>query len=132
MILEYWKEMSYVVVAVISVIGSYIFGGRQKQKTDAITSMQLMYEGFLEHFKTQMDGYSFEIKELKTSNAELQKNFNDLQSRFNDLWISYSHELQKNADWARMYNELKAKYQVLEAQYDKLKKDFEAHKRKTS
>ena len=125
---EYQK---YAVAIVIGII-SYIFGGWKKQRNDAVGSMQKMYEGFIEHFKTQMEGLTSEIKEQKTFNKELQNNFNDLSLKFDNLYIQYSHEVQKNSDWAKMYNELKAKYEVLELQYEKLKKDFEAHKKKTT
>lgn len=123
------SENGAYIVSLLTAGAGYFFGGRQKQKTDAVSSMQTMYQEFLSHFKGQMEVLVTEVETLKKSNLEVQKNFNDLQNAFNDLYIQYSHEVQKNADWAKMYNELKAKYEILEAQYDKLKKDFEAHKK---
>jgi hypothetical protein len=61
-----------------------VFGGEQKQdieikksNSDAVKSMQEVYDAFLEDFKTRA-GLMVEIYDLKSYNKELQNQFNDL------------------------------------------------------
>jgi hypothetical protein len=61
------------------------FGGEQKQdieikksNSDAVKSMQEVYDAFLEDFKTRASELMVEIYDLKATNKELQNQFNDL------------------------------------------------------
>jgi chromosome segregation ATPase len=126
-VLENW----FALMGLISAPLAYFFGGKQKMKSDAVSSMQEMYASFLDDYKVRIEDMGKEIIINRESSKELQSHFNTLQNNFNDLYIKYSHEVQKNIDWAKMYNDLKTKYEVLEKQYEDLKKNIEEYKKST-
>jgi predicted RNase H-like nuclease (RuvC/YqgF family) len=115
----------------------WFFGGRQKQdieikksNSDAVKSMQEVYDTFLVDFKQRVNDLMVEVADVKAHNK-------DLQTQFNDIYIQYSKEAEKSLNWERLHTELAKKYNVLELNYerlkdehDKLKKAFETYKKK--
>jgi hypothetical protein len=104
---------------------AYIFGGKQKQKvelkksnTDAVASMQAVYNDFLEDYKSRMDEVMHELKESKSNYIELQK-------QFNAMHLSYSKEVEISQNWEKLHRELDKKYKELEHSHEVLKKDHE-------
>jgi len=93
---------------------AWIFGGRMKAKSDAVTSMQNMYNGFLEDYKDRMAEVMNELAEMRSHNRELQNKFNEIQ-------LSYAKEIEVSQNWERLHRELEAKYNKLQSDYDKLK-----------
>jgi chromosome segregation ATPase len=101
-------------VGYISVPIAWIFGGRMKAKTDAVSTMQTMYNGFLEDYKDRMSEVMNELAEMRAHNRELQNKFNDIQ-------LSYAKEIEVSQNWERLHSELEAKYNKLQSDYEKLK-----------
>ena len=115
----------------------WFFGGRQKQdieikksNSDAVRSMQEVYDAFLEDFKQRASDLMLEVDALKKHNKELQ-------TQFNDIYLQYAKESEKSLNWeklhtelAKKHNELELNYEHLKDEHDKLKKAFEAYKKK--
>lgn len=127
------------IIAIIGVLAApiaWIFGGRQAKKvelkknsTDALGSMQIVYDQFLADYKARMGEVMNELVEVKTHAKELQTQFNKIQ-------LDYAKEVERSQNWEKLHRELTQKYTLLERDYDelkglysKLKADFEKHKK---
>jgi len=93
---------------------AWVFGGRMKAKSDAVTSMQSMYDGFLSDYKDRMT-------EVMTELSEIRKHNRDLQNKFNDIQLSYAKEVEVSSNWEKLHRELEEKYNKLQKDYDCLK-----------
>ena len=102
------------IIGYITVPVAWVFGGRMKAKTDAVSTMQNMYNGFLEDYKDRMAEVMNELAEMRSHNRELQNKFNEIQ-------LSYAKEIEVSQNWERLHRELEAKYNKLQSDYDKLK-----------
>jgi len=102
------------IIGYVTVPIAWVFGGRMKAKTDAVSNMQNMYNGFLEDYKDRMSEVMNELSEMRTHNRELQNKFNEIQ-------LSYAKEIEVSQNWERLHRELEAKYNKLQSDYDKLK-----------
>jgi len=128
-----------IVLGVIGILTSpiaWIFGGRQTKKMemkkgsiDAISSMQTLYDNFLQDYKDRMNEVISELVFVKANNTELQR-------QFNELHLQYAKEIERSQNWEKLHNELKLRYdsltkayESLQKDHDKLKKDFENHKK---
>jgi len=128
------------IAVITTVLGGgvgWFFGGRQKQdieikksNSDAVKSMQEVYDTFLVDFKQRVSDLMIEVADVKLHNK-------DLQAQFNDIYIQYSKESEKSLNWEHLHTELAKKYNVLELNYealklahDKLKTAFENYKKK--
>jgi len=120
--LEYLYENWQIILGIITTPVAWFFGGKSKQKTDAVTSMQVIYDGFLEHFKSQM-------KEVVDEMALVKDRNHDLQKQFNDLYIQYSKELEASNNWKNLHDKMKKQYDILKGDYDALKKDHDKLKK---
>jgi len=114
-----------VIIGFLSAPIAYIFGGKQKQNvelkksnSDAVASMQSVYDQFLSDYKARMDEVMAELKESKLNYIELQK-------QFNSIHISYSKEVEISQNWEKLHRELDKKHKELENSHEKLKKDHE-------
>ncbi len=103
-----------ILIGVISTPIAWIYGGKMKQKTDAVSSMQSMYDGFLTDYKDRMT-------EVMTELSEIRKHNRDLQMKFNDIQLSYAKEIEISQNWERLHKELEEKYTRLQKDYDILK-----------
>ena len=77
-----------------------------------------------EYFRSQLD--------------EVRASMSNLQHQVNEITLQYSKEVERSQTWEKLHRELGERYSILEKEYfelkdlyDKLKKDFEAHKKKT-
>ena len=120
-----------IITALLSGGLGWFFGGRQKQdieikksNSDAVKSMQEVYDAFLEDFKTRASELMIEIYDLKATNKELQ-------NQFNDLYIQLAKETEKSLNWEKLHSALEKKYTELEIKYLKLERAFELLKKKT-
>ena len=102
------------IIGYITVPIAWVFGGRMKAKTDAVSTMQNMYNGFLEDYKDRMSEVIAELSEMRKHNRELQNKFNEIQ-------LSYAKEIEVSQNWERLHRELEAKYNKFQSDYDKLK-----------
>lgn len=116
--LDNWQ----ILIGLITTPIAWFFGGRLRQKTEAVSSMQEMYNGFLEDYKLRMEEVLVEVKELRKHNKELQ-------SQFNNIHLQYAKEVEISQNWEKLHRELKDSYEKLQADHNKLKKDFEEYKR---
>ena len=110
------------IIGYISVPIAWVFGGRMKAKTDAVSTMQNMYNGFLEDYKDRMTEVMTELSEMRKHNRELQNKFNEIQ-------LSYAKEIEVSQNWERLHRELEAKYNKLQSDYDKLKLEVQKIKK---
>ena len=128
----------------LSVLGStalsgvlgWFFGGKQAKKVeikkangDAVSTMQSVYDQFLTDYKDRMNEVMADLNFVKDHNRELQTQFNKIQ-------LDYAKEVERSQNWEKLHRELTAKYAVLERDYDelkglyeKLKADFDKHKK---
>lgn len=128
----------------LSVLGStalsgvlgWFFGGKQAKKVeikkangDAVSTMQAVYDQFLTDYKDRMNEVMADLNFVKDHNRELQTQFNKIQ-------LDYAKEVERSQNWEKLHRELTAKYAVLERDYDelkglyeKLKADFDKHKK---
>jgi chromosome segregation ATPase len=104
------------IIGYITVPVAWVFGGRMKAKTDAVSTMQTMYDGFLSDYKDRMSEVMNELSEMRKHNRELQNKFNEIQ-------LSYAKEIEVSQNWERLHSELEAKYNKLQSDYDKLKSE---------
>lgn len=133
-LLENWVAL----VSTISIPIAWIFGGKQAKKVeikkasaDAVATMQGVYDEFLSHYKERMAEVMSELNFVKDHNRELQKQFNNMQ-------LEYAKEIERSQNWEKLHRELTAKYMMLERDheqlkglYEKLKADFDKHKKLT-
>ncbi|CAH56674.1 hypothetical protein PHG11b_47 [Flavobacterium phage 11b] len=136
-VINFLIENLAIIIAMLSGGLGWFFGGRQKQdieikksNSDAVKSMQEVYDAFLEDFKHRAEELMLEVADLKAHNKDLQK-------QFNDIYIQYAKETEKSLNWeklhtelAKKYNELELNYERLKDEHDKLKKAFETYKKK--
>ena len=113
------------IIGYITVPIAWVFGGRMKAKTDAVSSMKIMYDDFLTVYKDRMTEVMNELSEMKSHNRELQNKFNEIQ-------LSYAKEVEVSNNWQRLHSELEAKYNKLQSDYDKLKIEVNKLKGKSS
>jgi hypothetical protein len=113
------------IIGLLSAPLAYFFGGKQKQNvelkksnSDAVSSMQAVYDQFLADYKTRMDEVMSELKESKLNYIELQK-------QFNAIHLSYSKEVEVSQNWEKLHRELDKKYKELVKSHEILKKDHE-------
>lgn len=107
----------------------WFFGGRAKQRQDAVSTMKVMYDDFLTVYKNRMDDVMQEVTDIKKHNLTLQTDFNNIQ-------MSYAKEVEKSQNWEKLhrqltdkYNELAKDHESLKGLYSKLKTDFDNHKK---
>jgi predicted nuclease with TOPRIM domain len=117
-IYEYWQT----IIGILAAPVAWFFGGRAKAKQDAVSTMKTMYDDFLTVYKNRMDEVMAEVVEIKKHNLSLQTDFNTIQ-------LSYAKEVEKSQNWEKLHRELTTKYNNLKALYDKLKLDFDKHKK---
>ncbi len=122
---EYWEA----ILAALSAPVAWFFGGRAKQRQDAVSTMKVMYDDFLTVYKNRMDEVMQEVTDIKKHNLTLQTDFNNIQ-------MSYAKEVEKSQNWEKLhrqltdkYNELAKDYESLKGLYSKLKTDFDNHKK---
>ncbi len=124
-LLEYWKELSAVVLFVISFIS-----GRKskefKEKTEgagAIAALQNIYDTYIEHNKEVTKELLSRVNSLEKHNRELQKNFNDMS-------FSYATVMDENRKIDAKYKELSKDYSALKTAHETLQKEFNDYKSK--
>lgn len=132
--LELW--LSLLGSGVVTGVVGWIFGGKQAKKIeikkangDAVATMQSVYDQFLSDYKDRMSEVMADLNFVKDHNRELQTQFNKIQ-------LDYAKEVERSQNWEKLHRELTAKYSVLERDYDelkglyeKLKADFDKHKK---
>jgi hypothetical protein len=130
-VINFLIENLAIITALFSGGVGWFFGGRQKQdieikksNSDAVKSMQEVYDSFLEDFKLRAAELMQEVADLKSNNK-------DLQNQFNDLFIQLAKETEKSLNWEKLHSALEKKYTELEIKYLKLEKAFELLKKKT-
>lgn len=115
---------------------AWFFGGKQAKKVeikkangDAVATMQSVYDQFLQDYKDRMNEVMADLNFVKDHNRELQTQFNKIQ-------LDYAKEVERSQNWEKLHRELTAKYMILERDYDelkglyeKLKADFDKHKK---
>lgn len=117
--LENWQ----ILIGLITTPIAWFFGGRLREKTEAVSSMQDMYNNFLGDYKDRMTEVQTEMQLLRNHNKELQ-------TQFNNIHLQYAKEVEQSQNWEKLHRELKDAYNKLQKDHDKLKKDFEDYKLK--
>jgi chaperonin cofactor prefoldin len=107
---------------------------------DYAVKVRELYESLLaqansdkEALKSDKDAIIAEFKEEKeyfrTQVDELRKQAGDMQIQFNAMQLAYAKEVEQSQNWEKLHTELLEKYNTLKALYDKLKEDFDKHKK---
>ena len=136
--MNFFIENWLAIVGLLSAPLAWVFGGKQAKKVeikkangDAVATMQSVYDQFLQDYKDRMNEVMADLNFVKDHNRELQTQFNKIQ-------LDYAKEVERSQNWEKLHRELTAKYAVLERDYDelkglyeKLKADFDKHKRTT-
>ena len=132
----------------------YFLGGRQEKnqqlkkgdveietaEVDYAVKVRELYESLLEQankdkesLKLDKDAIITEFKSereyLRTQIDELKKQASNMQDQFNSIQLAYAKEVEQSQNWEKLHRELLAKYNSLEALYEKLKEDFDKHKK---
>lgn len=132
----------------------YFLGGRQEKnqqlqkgnveietaEVDYAVKVRELYESLLEQankdkeaLKLDKDAIITEFKSereyLRTQIDELRKQATSMQEQFNSIQLAYAKEVEQSQNWEKLHRELLAKYNSLEALYEKLKEDFDKHKK---
>lgn len=138
----------------ISGIVGWVLGGRQQKQQDLkkgnveietaevdyAVKVRELYESLNaklaqenETLKSDKDAIIAEFKEEKeyfrTQVDELRKQSGDMQIQFNSMQIAYAKEVEQSQNWEKLHRELLEKYNSLKGLYDKLKEDFDKHKK---
>lgn len=134
--MNFFIENWVAILGFLSAPLAWIFGGKQAKKVeikkangDAVATMQSVYDQFLTDYKDRMAEVMTDLNLVKDHNRELQTQFNKIQ-------LDYAKEVERSQNWEKLHRELTAKYAVLERDYDelkglyeKLKADFDKHKK---
>ena len=122
----------------------------KSSEIDYASKISDLYEGMMTDIKADRDNIKLEkdslvvsIKEereyFRSQLDEVRKSVASTQEQLNNLQIAYSREVEKSQNWEKLHRELGERYNILEKEYfelkdlyEKLKKDFEAHKKKTA
>lgn len=132
----------------------YFLGGRQEKnqqlqkgdveietaEIDYAVKVRELYESLLEQankdkeaLKVDKDAIILEFKSereyLRTQIDELRKQATSMQEQFNSIQLAYAREVEQSQNWEKLHRELLEKYNSLEALYEKLKEDFDKHKK---
>ena len=138
----------------ISGIVGWVLGGRQQKQQDLkkgnveietaevdyAVKVRELYESLLaqanvdkEALKSDKEAIIAEFKQEKeyfrTQVDELRKQAGEMQIQFNSMQIAYSKEVEQSQNWEKLHRELLEKYNSLKGLYDKLKEDFDKHKK---
>ena len=103
----------------------WFFGGKQakeielkkgeseikKGNSDAVSSMQLVYDQFLVDYKERMSDVMLELTGIKEHNKQLQSQFNHIQ-------LAYAKEVEKSHNWEKLHRESSDKYNSLQTDED--------------
>lgn len=86
-----------------------------------------------ETLKSDKDAIVAEFKEEKDYFRNkvdgLVEQLTGLQIQFNVIQLAYAKEVEQSQNWEKLHRELTEKYNTLKALYDKLKDDFDKHKK---
>ena len=75
-------------------------------------------------FKQEKDYFRTQVDDLRKQSTEMQTQFNSMQ-------LAYAKEVEQSQNWEKLHRELLDKYNNLKTLYDKLKDDFDKHKKAT-
>lgn len=112
--MNFLEENWFALIGYLSGPIAWIVSGRLKEKSDAVSSMQLMYDGFIGDYKNRMDEVMKELMDMRVHNRALQNSFNEIQ-------LAYAKETEISNKWQMLHNELETKYNKLQKDYESLK-----------
>ena len=87
---EYWQT----IIATLAAPVAWFFGGRAKQRQDAVSTMKTMYDDFLTVYKNRMDDVMQEVTDIKKHNLTLQTDFNNIQMRLRIFFQNMQKQMQ--------------------------------------
>lgn len=139
--------------SISGVIGWFLGGKQQKEQdlkkgtveietaeVDYASKVRELYESLNakllqenETLKSDKEAIIAEFKEEKeyfrSQIDELRKTSGDMQIQFNAMQLAYAKEVEQSQNWEKLHRELLEKYNALKTLYDKLKEDFDKHKK---
>ena len=152
LIFENWLSLTGFLSAPVM----YFLGGRQAKKQelkkgeveidsaeiDYAVKVRELYESLLEQANKEKETLKLDkeaiISEFKTEKEyfrsqidELRKQAGTMQDQFNNIQLAYAKEVEQSQNWEKLHRELLEKYNSLKGLYDKLKEDFDKHKKLT-
>ena len=85
-------------------------------------SLKLDKEAIITEFKEEKEYFRNKVDGLR-------EELTGLQTQFNTIQLAYAKEVEQSQNWEKLHRELTEKYNTLKALYDKLKEDFDKHKK---
>ena len=86
-----------------------------------------------ENLKSDKDDIVAEFKQEKeyfrNQVDSLRVQLSEMQGQFNVIQLAYAKEVEQSQNWEKLHRELLEKYNALKDLYDKLKEDFDKHKK---
>jgi len=79
-------------------------------------------DAIIAEFKEEKEYFRGQVDDLRKQSAEMQIQFNAMQ-------LAYAKEVEQSQNWEKLHRELLEKYNALKSLYDKLKEDFDKHKK---
>jgi hypothetical protein len=153
-LLENWLALVSLVSSPIGIAIGWVLGGRaakaqelkkgsveiETAEVDYAVKVRELYESLLaqansdkEALKSDKEAIIAEFKQEKeyfrTQVDELRKQSGEMQIQFNSMQLAYAKEVEQSQNWEKLHRELLEKYNALKTLYDKLKEDFDKHKK---
>lgn len=105
------------------------FVNKKNSKADFLTKVESIYSGLVDELREDRESLKVEIKDFK---ADLRS----LQDQFNSIQLAYAKEVEVSQNWEKLHRELTDKYEALAKAheslknlYQKLKDEFDKHKK---
>ena len=153
-LIDNWLALVSLISSPLGIAIGWVLGGRAAKaqelkkgsveidsaEIDYAVKVRELYESLLaqansdkEVLKLDKEAIVAEFREEKeyfrTKVDALIKQLNELQSQFNSIQLAYAKEVEQSQNWEKLQRELLEKYNSLKGLYDKLKEDFDKHKK---
>jgi chromosome segregation ATPase len=153
-LIDNWLALVSLISSPLGIAIGWVLGGRAAKaqelkkgsveidtaEIDYAVKVRELYESLLaqanldkEALKSDKDAIVAEFKEEKeyfrSKVDSLREELTGLQSQFNTMQLAYTKEVEQSQNWEKLHRELLEKYNALKDLYDKLKEDFDKHKK---
>lgn len=153
-LIDNWLALVSLISSPLGIAIGWILGGRAAKaqelkkgsveidtaEIDYAVKVRELYESLLEQankdkesLKSDKDAivaeFKIEKEYFRSKVDSLREELTGLQSQFNTMQLAYTKEVEQSQNWEKLHRELTEKYNTLKALYDKLKEDFDKHKK---
>lgn len=132
----FFEENWQIIIGIISAPVLWFFGGKskalaetakleseaalvdsetKKNNSDAVGTMQKVYNDFLTHYQKTMEQVIDELNIVKIEHTNLQVQFDNIEEL-------YKKEIANSTNWEKLHNESIGRYSKLNKEHEKIKK----------